>query len=248
VTDLEALKQKVTMRQVVTPMLELKLDKEGRCGCPLCKSGGDRIFRVFDSTNSFYCYSCKKGGHIVTLVRAFYNCNAKEAGDKIGGRFGIDAPFKPNTNGGGEKTYNVAEWGKNLDPAHAALAPLNLSEETLKQFGAGYNASKPFLKGKLCLPVRQPDGTLFAYLGIDVESREVTLPKQIGPTWLYNNDRITAGTLHVVSHPLDVLYQLGSGVPDLENTIAVLCPITPELLDIIAAFARERDVGCLEFH
>ena len=83
---------------------------------------------------------------------------------------------------------------------------------------------------------------------MSLETQEVSFPKDFEPPPLFNCDRISKGTLHVVAHPLDVLRQLDTGIADLANTVAVFAPVTPELLDSLAALAREREVDAFEFH
>ncbi len=87
-----------------------------------------------------------------------------------------------------------------------------------------------------------------AFIGISPDTEEITYPKDFDHSRFFNCDRIGRGTLHVVSHPLDVLRQIDTGIPDLTNTVAVLTAITPAVLDALAAFAREREVDAIEFH
>lgn len=243
--EFTTLKSSITIVQACD-MLGIKLNKEQRSACPICNEGGPRIFRIFPTTNTFYCWAHKKAGTIIDLTMGVLNCDEPTAGKKLAAHFNIDAPRQPVTS-----KVNLEEWGKGLNPSHEALQPLGIPPKTFSAFGGGYNALKPSLKGLLCLPYRDRDGTLLGYIGINVETQEPSYPKGLEPSALFNCDRIEKGTLQVVSHPMDVLHQLDTGIPDLKNVVAVLTeqpPYSLDLIERIIAFARERDVDNIEFH
>ncbi len=172
-------------------------------------------------------------------------CDEKTAGNKIAEHFNIDAPRSRQNNGG---TFNGEEWAKGLDPNHDALGPLGIAPETCSAFGAGYNATRPSLKGTLCIAVRDLSGKPVCFIGVHPETLDVHFPEGAEVPSFLNSDRISVGVLHVVSDPLDVLRHLEAGIPELANTIAVLAPITPELLEQLATMARDRGATTLEFH
>jgi hypothetical protein len=199
--DFAELKQRITMLQACEMLgIALKKEKETyRAPCPICQKGDNRTLQVFPLTNTYYCWSEKKSGDIIGLVARYGKIDEAGAGRKLADHFDIKTQRKPETSG----KFDPVEWGKSLDPLHAALTPFGISPETLASFGAGYNASRPSLKGMLCLPVRDASGTPTGFIGIHPETRELTIPKTI-TAQLLNIDRIGAGVLHVVTQPLDV--------------------------------------------
>lgn len=246
--DYNTLKEKVTIQQALD-WLNIKLRRDGpnlRGSCPICHEGGDRVFKAFTSTNTFYCWSCKKSGTIIDLVAGVTECDQPTAGRKLEDAFDIKSPPRKSENG--STKFDPEKWGKGLDPAAYQLAPLGLAPEVYRAFGAGYNATKPSLKGMLCVPIRQPDGTLLGFVGVHVETRELAFPKPAFAEALLNCDRVTPGTLHVVTHPLGVLRQIETGIEELANVVAIMTTITPAVLDNLTAFARERGVETIEFH
>ena len=57
--------------------------KRGFVKCPLHgeKTGS---LKVYEHTNSWYCFGCAKGGSVIDLVIGLDNCSTKEAIDKLG--------------------------------------------------------------------------------------------------------------------------------------------------------------------
>lgn len=246
--NFETLRERVTIQQVAE-LLEISLRKDGanfRAHCPICKEGDHRAFKVFTDTNTFYCWAHKRSGDIVGLAAGVWKCDEKTAGNKLAEHFKISAPQRPREIISGK--FNADEWGKSLDPTHEALAPLGISTETYTAFGAGYNALQRSLKGMLCIPVRDASGTTVCFVGVQPDTQELCHPKGVDVPPFLNRDRISAGTLHVVIHPLDVLRHLEAGIPELANTIAVLTTITPDTLNSLSVFARERGINAIEFH
>jgi hypothetical protein len=242
--DFPTLKEKITILQTLD-MLGITLNKESRTSCPLCGEGGNRIFKAFVNTNTFYCWSCKKSGTIIDLVMGVLKCDEPAAGRKLAEAFDIKSPpRKPEPTG----KFDAEKWGKDLDPDAEQLKIFGISPTTYRAFGAGYNGSKPSLKGMLCIPVRDAGGPPLGFVGVALDTQELSFPKGVSPDMLLNADRITPGTLHVVSHPLDVLRQIETGIEELANVVAIMTAITPDMLDGLTAIARERGVESFEFH
>lgn len=228
-------------------MLRLTLRKDGadfRGLCPICGEGGERGFKVFTQTNTFYCWGHKKSGTIIDLVAGVLKCDAPAAGRKLAEAFDIAQPQKTAQTTG---KFDAEKWGKDLNPDAPELEPLGIAPDTYRAFGGGYNATKPSLKGMLCLPVRDAAGASQGFVGVSLDG-ELTFPKGVNPETLFNADRTTPGTLHVVTSPLDVLRQLETGIEELANVVAIMVPVTPAILETLAAFAKERGVETMEFH
>lgn len=58
-----------------------KLRKVGKRFVGLCPFHKEKnpSFTIYPQTNSFYCFSCQKGGNVVNLVRLLRDCSFKEA-------------------------------------------------------------------------------------------------------------------------------------------------------------------------
>jgi hypothetical protein len=244
VADFLTLKERITILQTLD-MLGITLNKESRASCPLCGEGGNRIFKAFVNTNTFYCWSCKKSGTIIDLVMGVLKCDEPAAGRKLAEAFDIKSPARKSESNG---KFDADKWGKDLDPDAEQLKFLGISPATYRALEAGYNGRNPSLKGMLCIPVRDSGGTKLGFVGVALDTQELLFPKGVSAEMLLNCDRITPGTLHVVMHPLDVLRQIETGIEELANVIAVMTVITPEILDSLTTIARERGVKAFEFH
>jgi hypothetical protein len=244
VADYNTVKERVTILQAAD-MLGITLNKEQRAPCPICKEGGNRIFKIFTNTNTFFCWSCRKSGTVIDLVAYVLKCDAPTAGKKLADAFDIQSPARKTESPG---RFDAEKWGKDLDPDAEQLKIFGISPATYRAFGAGYNGSKPSLKGMLCIPVRDAGGPPLGFVGVALDTQELSFPKGVSPDMLLNADRITPGTLHVVSHPLDVLRQIETGIEELANVVAIMTAITPDMLDGLTAIARERGVESFEFH
>jgi hypothetical protein len=246
VADFPTLKASISIKQTAD-MLGLKVRPDGadfRGACPICREGDDRAFKLFTQTNTFYCWRHKKAGTIIDLVMGVLNCDEPAAGCKLADAFSIKSPRKTEGSNG---KFDPEKWGRDLNPDAPELAPLGISADTYRAFGAGYNATKPSLKGMLCIPVRDAGGIPLGFVGVNLESRELTFPKGLSPDMLLNCDRTAPGKLYAVAHPLDVLRQIETGIDELANVVAIMTTITPDILDRLAALTRERGVEAIEF-
>ena len=78
--DFAKLKQEVTIEQVF-PMLDLDLKRKGdqyRGECPVC-DGTDRSFVVTLSKQAWYCFGCRKGGDLISLVAHVRDVGLRDA-------------------------------------------------------------------------------------------------------------------------------------------------------------------------
>jgi DNA primase len=251
--DFATLKEKITIVQALEMLgVMQQLNREGkgfRGPCPICKEGGNRSFQVYPETNSYYCWSERKGGSIIDLVARRNRVDEATAGRQLASHFKMDSPRQPADNGSGGAKFNAEEFAKHLDPAHEALRGLGISAETLRAVGGGY-CTRPSLRGRLALPIRDENGTMTGFFGIALDGQEPELlfPKGTEPPELFNCQAVQAGTLHVVFHPVDALRAIDSGMDEQRNTIAVLSPLTPALLMTIGTLAQKSGVDIVEFH
>jgi len=228
--------------------------------CPCCKEGNDRAFVVTPAKNSFYCFSERKGGDVIELASRYYRIPQREAAQRIAAHFGIngaaigadagqggvegkpEAPAQPaqaTPAGFDAKTYQAT-----LDPAHPALKECGVSEQTIRDFGGGYCA-RGLHRGRLVLPVHDGEGAILAFMGMALkgEQPDILYPKGFTPPAFFNVHRVEGNTLYLVHSPRDVLRAWDAQLVDV---ICPLKPITPELLDALAAAMRERRCETLE--
>src|SRR5215831_13774005 len=66
----EQIKESVDMRQAAQ-FLGLEMTwkgDQGRSECPACQSGGNRALSVNLTKRSFYCFSARAGGDVISMV------------------------------------------------------------------------------------------------------------------------------------------------------------------------------------
>jgi len=144
--------------------------------CPL-KEGTSESFTVNREKNVWFCFSCKRGGDVLDLVAAKERVPLQQAGELVAKWFGITGDIE-------QKAAPVViarnePLGfelKSLNATHPALRPLDISAETLIQFGAGY-AQAGLLRGRLAIPIHNLDGVLVAYAGVAIDTGECLYPK-----------------------------------------------------------------------
>jgi DNA primase len=239
------LKEKVSIEQVL-PWLGVTPKPGGtdkvRSVCPICREGGDRALICTLSKGLYFCFGkCRQGGDVITLVSRAKSCTLREAAEAISAHFGAgkaDASPQPPLQEK-KRGFDAEAYAKGLDPAHEALAPLGVAEETYREWKAGYSTSG-VLRGKLALPIAAKDGTIIAYMGRRVvdETPTLTFPNGVTPSeHIFGADKVTEGELYLVRDPLDVLKAAESGV---ENAVCFLCEITPQMLEMLSSLMDER--------
>jgi DNA primase len=258
--DFATIKKSVTIAQVIEMLGITGLTPNGdklRGTCPICKEGNNRAFVVTPGLNIFYCFSEKKGGSIIDLVARFKRIPEAQAGQQIAAHFGLNgttqgagkaADNAPAASEGAQdrksSTFDPREYQRSLDADHDALEALGISSETIRTFGGGY-ASKGLMRGRLALPICRVDGEISAFLGLALkgETPDILYPKGYVVPFLFGIQTLGAGTLYLVNHPLDALRAADSGI---ENVIASLTPITPDVLTTLQALMQEKDLHTLE--
>lgn len=171
--DFSKIKENVRIEDCI-PMLGLTMKQNGaqyRGPCPSCQKGGDRALAITtkdrNGNESFYCFGSggEAKGDVINLVAHIKGISPKDAAELLGGR---PAPKPSKMPQDERKGFAVLDY---LEPEHEAVDVLGFDVEIAKKIGLGY-APKGILKGKVAIPVRLPDGTLFGYVGVD----DVTLP------------------------------------------------------------------------
>jgi DNA primase len=256
--DFQELKAKVGIEQVLDMLGVKSLKPHGdtlRGHCPCCQEGNDRVFVVTPAKNSFYCFSEKKGGDIIELAVRFYRIPPKEAALRIARHFNLvaagAAPEQPKDNSEVRQErattgFDPKVYQASLDPAHSALKNCGIPEQTIRDFDGGY-CSRGLNRGRLVLPIHDLGGGVLAFMGLALkgEQPDILFPKGFEPPHFFNLHRVGKGILYLVQTPMDVLRGWDAKLSDM---ICPLSPLTPDALDALAAFMRERQCDTLEFY
>ena len=144
-----------------------------------------------------------------------------------------------------EAGFDVEKYAQRLDPAHEALTALSVSSETLKAFKAGY-ATAGVHRGRLALPIHDCNGACIAYFGrsLKEESPLLLFPNGVNPSeHIFGAHQVEPGELYLVRDPLQVLTASENGVT---NVVSFLAPITPQMLEMLAALCDEKKVESIE--
>ncbi|MEQ8653042.1 MAG: CHC2 zinc finger domain-containing protein [Kiloniellales bacterium] len=221
-----------------------------RSPCPKCQRGGDRALVVTLSKGAFYCFPSETGGDVISLVAHVQGIGMKEAAQWIAGagspERGASSGHIPNERKGNEERRLLKPLNY-LEPAHDGLKGLGIAPETLEHFGAGY-APKGIMRGRLAIPIHDPDGQLVAYCGHAVgEDQEPKLifPNGFNPAlYLFNGQRIGEGELILTRSVLSPMKAFEAGI---ENVIAVLTEtVSADQLNLIADLMRARQCDCID--
>jgi CHC2-type zinc finger protein len=220
--------------------------------CPICQIGNDRTFVVTPAKSSFFCFSEKTGGDIIELVARVNRIPQKEAAQRIAQHFrqtrtdaalpslgATKPPPDAHPTGFDPKAYQAS-----LDPAHAALKDCGVQEQTIRDFDGGY-CTRGLNRGRLVLPIHDGGGTILAFMGLALngEQPNILFPKAFEPPSFFNLHRVGPGVLYLVQSPGDVLRAWEAKLFDV---ICPLAPLTPDVLDSLAASMRERGCETLE--
>jgi DNA primase len=205
---------------------------------------------ITKSKNLFYCFPSKEGGDQIKLVAHVKELSQKDAAHLIAKHFDPGTVHKTvhrtvqghsSPPPGPAKTgFDPEQYASRLDPAYDALAPLNLSAETLKAFKSGYAATGSN-RGRLALCVHDRDGKIAGFIGraIGQETPKLVFPNGFRPeAYIFNANRVTEGELYLVRDPLEVLRVHESGV---ENVVAFLTEgICAQQLEELASLLDSR--------
>jgi hypothetical protein len=190
--DFQAIKDAVTLEQVMN-LLNLPARKSGgqyRCDCP-AHPGNARGLAITPD-RGFYCFAEKKGGDCIALYAHVRECNNYDAALALSQHFRVggksaDPPRAEErqpahtTRQPAPQTRDLAQDGglqplSYLEPQHEVLDLLGLSPAVCEALGAGY-APKGTMIGRICFPLRLPDGALIGYVGLATKPDQVPLLK-----------------------------------------------------------------------
>ena len=102
----------VTMKGVLQMFCPgTKLDRQDRCACPI-HGGTKNSFKIYDNTNSFYCFACGSAGDPIKFVSLLFNVSYGQAIKEIASAFNI--PLGTITTREDEIRFNKARRVANI--------------------------------------------------------------------------------------------------------------------------------------
>ena len=185
--DFNAIKEQINMEHILNHYDLLhdmhKSDRGLRGQCPF-HDDADPSFTTTPSGRGFHCFGCDAKGNVISFVRLMEGMTAGdiEENDRDAARliqtwFGIEpiprqtaAPASPQS----APAPDPPEPKENpplpftldsLDHHHPYLVSRGLSPATIKHFGIGYFPRQGSMKGRIVIPIHNPQGQLVAYAG-----------------------------------------------------------------------------------
>ena len=161
--------------------------------CPIHGGSNRKQFSVSTKKNAFRCFSghCGAKGNVLDFVAAMEGgLSIRDAGLALHNWF--PDRFAGSATGGEQARAPAREPTKlvreekedtsprenpplsfelQLDPEHVYLHDRGLTPETIAHFGLGYSA-RGSMKGRIAIPIHDPEGRLVAYAGRWVEAGE----------------------------------------------------------------------------
>lgn len=154
----------------------VKLKQSGselRGACPACNSGDERALQVIPQTNSFRCHSAKLSGDCISLYAHVANIGNYAAARALQEHF-LGARTAPPTPPQKTEVRKQPPPPKSeaFDPEAFAqkltyteqVEELGIREADAERLSIGY-CTKGLMKGRVCFPVRNADGTIAGFVG-----------------------------------------------------------------------------------
>jgi hypothetical protein len=129
-------------------------------------------------------------GNVLDLAAALEQCSVRDVALKIQNWFSIAPPkpgqptlpatLEPEAKLAAEKTEIVAPPEnkplpfqlRGIDHTHAYLKTRGITEDTAREFGAGFFAGKGSISGRVVIPIHNERGELVAYAGRSIDDSE----------------------------------------------------------------------------
>ena len=168
--DFKALKESVTIETAMVYLgLKGMTSEQGsyRGSCPTCKAGGKRALVITPEKESFYCFTMKRGGDVISLTAHINGTSMKEAANFLLDRSAKKEAKKATVPQKNEERTKDDTFQplSHLSFDHEAVRAIGISAEDAKAIGIGF-ASRGLLKGYVCIPVRLENGFLSGYVGV----------------------------------------------------------------------------------
>jgi DNA primase len=180
--DFADLKRQVSIEQAAE-LLGLQLKKEKtqlRGSCPSCNAGGDRALAITPDRGLFYCFPSKSGGDCLALVQHITGVDLQEAAQfLLPQELTVPAPNAPKKETAPKRdtTFDPAAFGAKLAYTPEVEA-LGITQEDAERLGIGFYAGAGMMRGRVCFPVRNEDGSVAGFIG--ARGSDLKVPK----TWL----------------------------------------------------------------
>ena len=249
------LKMQVPILDVATGMLGLQLTmrisqpKDGgkpyethRGRCPICKY--DKVFTVTPGSG-WYCHGrCKTGGDVIKLVAAMRHIEPREAALQIQEHFGSPSPTvnRPRDSGNADRSIQLENVLKRLQPEHEAIQALGVSPETARLFESGYNPSG-VQKGRYSVAIRDFSGQLVTFAGIAVDhdqQPQIAFSNFDPASLLFNAHRLAGSDLLLHRSPLDAIIAVENNAPIESVTSFLTETVSPHQLEMLASLMDEK--------
>jgi DNA primase len=256
--DFAELKKSATIERTVEYLkLQTKPDGGQRRGpCPTCARGGDRAIVVTPAKQMFYCFAAKTGGDSIALVAHIRGIPVKDAADELNRAFGTvqnstgtvskNRATAPQAQAATKQSaFDPEAYASRLDAAHASLAPLGISADTLRDWKAGY-ANSGTNRGRLAIALHDRDGNILGFAGraLGNEQPALTIPNGVNPQEIiFGGERVEQGTLYLVRDVLDVLRAHENGVT---NCVCFLAEISCLQVEMLSALMATRHCDTVE--
>jgi hypothetical protein len=225
--------------------------------CPMSKQKNATAFKLTPDKNRFICFctQCKaredgkRGGDLIEMVMRVRGIeNKREAAQLVvnhfegAGKADDNAPPKQEVSTGRKpSSFDPLAYQAKLDPYHESLI---YDGEVVKMLGGGVSKS-PTHRGLLALPIYALDGSIKAFVGVspDHATDEVALPKDYTPPFFMGVQKVRPPHLIVARSLHDWLVDYEGG---LDGVIALLAPITPDVLTSLRALMLEAKCETME--
>lgn len=132
--DFAGLKARFNIEEAISLLgLEMNQKRDHWRGlCPVCESDDKRALVITESKQAFYCFGCKKGGDVITLVSRVKDISLKEAASFITDG---TVPVRNSTSTKGKGTVPEEDDGLKpltyLDGSHEAVEALGVSPDVV---------------------------------------------------------------------------------------------------------------------
>lgn len=155
--EINLIKEKVNIYEVVSSYVKLKRSGSNYFG--LCPFHGEKTpsFSVNEDIGIFKCFGCQESGDVIAFVEKIESLNFNEAIDKLAQKAGIHLSGNVNTDNSNRKriiqmnslAYELFKYllnDKIGENAREYLKKRNISDESIKEFGLGYDHKNVLVK------------------------------------------------------------------------------------------------------
>lgn len=178
--DFATIKERVSIVDALSLLgitLKEATNHQLRGPCPICGDENPRSFVVTPSKNLFYCFKGCGGGDQISLVAKVQKLELRDAAlFLIGETKSAARPTVPQEQGRSQPSTSGLQPLGYLEYTHDAVTAVGFDHRIAEEFGIGF-ASKGIMRGLVAVPIRDEDGVLRGYIGID----EARLPKDFQP-------------------------------------------------------------------